>query len=300
MTVPPSGVGKIVVSSDAAEELLRAAQSLPVYDGKAYYSFELQAEIHRHIRAFCPDIFDSIVARIREKLAESPYIALVKGLKVDEEHRLFVAINRAFGDLVASPFKKPRAQLVHHIHPRTDLSATKGKKYETEKYHTDTADWEPPVRLISMACIRADGGGGGKSLVMDIHAIREELKKRGGDNILQVLESRPVPFQLADYLGGGVVRRSVLTASDICWRRYTMEKALANLGETLDSELNAALNEFEEVIESGLGQLEFLMEEGEWLFLDNLKTLHARTPIEDAHLSNRFMIRSWVQTSVYN
>lgn len=288
--------GKIVVSSEAAEALLNAANRLPVYDGQDYYSFDLQASIHERIRAACPEIFDVLIGEIREKVNQAPYFARVKGLQCDEEHRLFVAINRAFGDLVASPFKKPRAQLVHHIHPRTDLSASKGKKYETEKYHTDTADWEPPVRLISMACIRADERGGGKSLVMDIHVIRRELEKRGGKEILQLLATRPVPFQLADYRGGGVVWRPVLTETGICWRKYTMDKALAELGESLDPELNAALEVFEQVIEDGIGQVEFLMEEGEWLFLDNLKTLHARTPIEEAHLSRRFMIRSWVQT----
>lgn len=296
MTESAPGAEKIVVSSEAAEALLNAANSLPVYDSKEYYSFDLQATILQKIREACPEIFDALIAEIREKVAHAPYFALVKGLRCDEEHRLFVAINKAFGDLVASPFKKPRAQLVHHIHPRTDLSATKGKKYETEKYHTDTADWEPPVRLISMACIRADERGGGKSLVLDIHAIRDEVEKRGGKQLLHLLETRPVPFQLAEYLGGGVVWRPVLTESEICWRRYTMEKALTHLGESLDPELNSALEVFENVIEDGIGQLEFLMEEGEWLFLDNLKTLHARTPIEEAHLSRRFMIRSWVQT----
>jgi Taurine catabolism dioxygenase TauD, TfdA family len=42
------------------------------------------------------------------------------------------------------------------------------------------------------------------------------------------------------------------------------------------------------------GTLEFLMRESELLFVDNYKTLHARTPLSNPLTSDRLMIRSWV------
>jgi len=42
--------------------------------------------------------------------------------------------------------------------------------------------------------------------------------------------------------------------------------------------------------------VEFLMREGELLLSDNIRTIHARTPIADGTASNRLMIRSWVRT----
>lgn len=292
-----TGIEKITVPSAIAEDLLYAANQLPVYDTKDYYSFDLQASIHQQIRNHCSESFDWLINQIQNQIQQAPYFALIKGLQLDDEHRLFVAINRAFGDLVASPFKKPRGQLVHYIHPVTDLTATKGKKYETEKFHTDTADWEVPVKLISMVCVRADQNGGGKSVIIDMDTIKQELRERAGDETVKILEDHPVPWQKAPYRDGGIEWRPVLSESMLCWRRYTIERALVDLGQVLSPEIASAFDTLEEIIDTSPGKIEFLMEEGELLFLDNHRTLHARTPIPDSHISNRFMIRSWIQAN---
>jgi alpha-ketoglutarate-dependent taurine dioxygenase len=39
------------------------------------------------------------------------------------------------------------------------------------------------------------------------------------------------------------------------------------------------------------------MREGELLFADNTRTIHARTPIADGNASDRLMIRSWIRAS---
>jgi alpha-ketoglutarate-dependent taurine dioxygenase len=39
------------------------------------------------------------------------------------------------------------------------------------------------------------------------------------------------------------------------------------------------------------------MREGELLFSDNRRTIHARTPIAAGPTSNRLMIRSWIRKS---
>ena len=292
MLAPFPETNRINVSTHLASELLRAAEQLPLYDNKEFYSTALQTFVGDSIRASNADGFDELVASIKARLAQRPYCALISGLRFDEGNRLFVAINRAFGELVARPYEKPRAQLVHYIQPQTDLPSARGGR-ESERLHTDTADWKTPVELISMTCVNADSAGGGRSRILDVDTTRSEVN----ENLLNLLDTSPVPWQLAPYLGGGVTWRPVLTENTICWRRYTIHLAITDEGATVADELLHALDEFEQVITNSRGTIDFLMREGELLFSDNTRTIHARTPLSDPSTSNRLMIRSWIRTS---
>ena len=296
MLAPFPETNRINVSKPLASELLRAAERLPLYDNKEFYSTALQTFVHDSIRLSNPDGFDELTASIKARLAQRPYCTLISGLHFDEGNRLFVAINRAFGELVARPYEKPRAQLVHYIQPQTDLPSTRGGR-ESERLHTDTADWKTPVELISMTCVNADKGGGGRSQILDVDTARSEVSENLGAETLNLLDSKPVPWQLAPYLGGGVTWRPVLTKDSICWRRYTIHLAITDEGAIVDDELLHALDEFEQVITNSRETIDFLMREGELLFSDNTRTIHARTPLSDPSTSNRLMIRSWIRTS---
>jgi hypothetical protein len=296
MRAPFTDPERIAVSPALARELRHSAERLPLYDNKEFYSPALQELVLNRIREACPDGFDWLVHSVRERIAQRPYCVLVQGLRFDEGNRLFVAINRAFGELVARPYQKPRAQLVHYIQPATDISSSRGG-YESERLHTDAADWETPVEMISMLCVRADCGGGGRSRLMDVDTVRDEVKNRLGIRTLELLETEPVPWQLADYCGGGLKWRTVLTESSICWRRYTIELALDSKDAKLSDEMLTALDALENVITTTPDTVDFLMREGELLFSDNTRTIHARTPITGGDASNRLMIRSWIRTS---
>ncbi|MEO8497380.1 MAG: TauD/TfdA family dioxygenase, partial [Planctomycetota bacterium] len=186
-----------------------------------------------------------------------------------------------------------RAQLVHYIQPATDRPAANGGQYETEKLHTDTADWDPPVKLISMVCVRPDEAGGGRSRVLDVDTLRQEVRDRLGAETLRLLETEAVPWRLAPDRGGGLAWRPVLTESRICWRRYTIDLADVPLAD----EMSAALDACEKVINATPGTIEFLMRKGELLFMDNHRTIHSRTPIASGTASDRLMIRSWIQVA---
>ncbi len=285
----------VTVPSTIAHDLLAAAERLPSYDNREFYSTDLQTHVLNHIHTTCPEAFDALTKEIEERLARPPYCALVQGLSFDEGNKVFVAINRAFGELVARPYEKPRAQLVHYIQPATDLPSARGG-HESERLHTDTADWETPVEMISMVCVRADPAGGGRSRVLDIDTIRTEVKDLLGATTLERLETEAVPWQLAPYWGGGVSWRTVLTESSICWRRYTIDMALDSTGATLSPDMLDALKAFEDLVSATPHTLDFLMREGELLFSDNRRTIHARTPIANGKNSDRLMIRSWIRT----
>jgi len=294
MVAPLSDTRRIDITPALACELLEGAQRLPLYDNKEFYSPALQAFVHDSVRRSCPDGFDWLVGLTRELIAQWPYCVLLRGLSFDEGNRLFVALNRAFGELVARPYEAPRAQLVHYIQPSTDILSSRGGR-ESERLHTDTADWETPVELISMVCVRADREGGGRSLILDVDTVRDEVTNRLGAESLRLLETAPVPWQLADYCGGGLRWRTVLTESSICWRRYTIDLALDSKAAKLSDEMLASLDAFEDLINSASRTVDFLMREGELLFADNRRTIHARTPIAGGNASDRLMIRSWIR-----
>ena len=287
---------RIDVSANLAGELLSAAERLPRYANKEFYSTDLQTLVSNRVREACPDGFDWIVNMVSEKIAHRPYCVVVRGLRFDEGNRLFVALNRAFGELVARPYEEPRAQLVHYVQPATDIPSARGG-HESERLHTDTADWAKPVELISMVCVRADPGGGGRSRVLDVDTIRVQVKDRLGSQTLELLETEPVPWQLAPYWGGGVTWRTVLTKSSLCWRRYTIELAVDAEGITISDQIRDALDGFEQVISTTDNTVDFLMRESDLLFSDNHRTVHARTPISNGGTSDRLMIRSWIRTS---
>ena len=296
MLAPFPETHKFQVPESLARELLLAAERLPLYDNKEFYSVELQQFVHDSIRESNRDGFDGLVNSIKERLARRPYCALVSGLRFDDGNRLFVAINRAFGELVARPYEKPRAQLVHYIQPQTDMPSARGGR-ESERLHTDTADWETPVELISMVCVNADNAGGGRSRILDLDTIRTEVGERLGPSTLKLFEDESAPWQLAPYLGGGVTWRPVLTDNAVCWRRYTIDLALTSEGASLSEEMLHALEGLEQIVTNTPLTVDFMMREGELLFSDNTRTIHARTPLADPATSTRLMIRSWIRTS---
>ena len=286
----------INVPETIATELLKAAEYLPLYDNKDYYSMTLQTLVADSLRELCRNSFEWVTGQISEGVARWPYCVLVRGLRFDKGNRVFVAINRAFGQMVALPYQEPRAQLIHYIEPRTDKVSARGGR-ETERLHTDAADWGTPIGFISMLCVRADQRGQGRSRLLDVDAIREEVQTQLGNDSLQLLKTQPVPWQLHVSWGGGVRRQTVLTESTICWRRYTILLAVDENGAELSKEMLTLLDEFERVIENSDRRIDFLLQEGELLFSDNTRGVHARTPILDADGSNRLMIRSWVQAA---
>ena len=295
MFAPFPDTAIINVPSALARELFEAAERLPLYENKEFYSSALQASVHNGVREACPDGFDWLVGLIKERIASWPYCVLLKGLRFDEGHRLFVAINRAFGELVGLPYQEPRAQLVHYIQPETDIPSSRGGR-EVERLHTDAVDWEIPIDLISMVCVRPDYGGGGRSRVLDMDAIRDEVKSQLGIDTLELLETEPVPWQLHACWGGGLKWRPVLSESSMCWRRYTIDLALNVNGAKISDEMLTSLDAFEDVISGSTRTMDFLLREGELLFSDNTRTIHSRTPIA-GKTSDRLMLRSWINTT---
>jgi alpha-ketoglutarate-dependent taurine dioxygenase len=58
-----------------------------------------------------------------------------------------------------------------------------------------------------------------------------------------------------------------------------------------------ALDGFGRVVAGCNRTIDFLMREGELLFSDNTRTIHARTRIANEAVTRRLMIRGWIVSS---
>src|ERR1044071_5074822 len=94
---------KVSVDPSLARSLFKAAERLPYFENKEFYSTELQTMVYEALREEAPRL-DSLTNEIRKRLQQRPYCVLVQGLLFDEGNKVFVGVNRAFGELVARPY----------------------------------------------------------------------------------------------------------------------------------------------------------------------------------------------------
>ena len=291
----------VTVPSTLAADLIGAAGKYPPAAPADYYDVLRQSRARDEIRAGCRDGFDRLVAEIDVRLATPPFSALVRGLAYDDSHRVFVAVCRSLGELISPPrdHHPTRAQLLHFIRPTEDLKSASGQAL-TERLHTDAADWPEPADVIAMICVRPDPGGMGRSRLLDVRSLRREIEAELGVDAVGVLEREAVPWQLADYLGAGVVHRPILTRDSVRWRRYTMEFALRS-GARIPDAITELLDPLERLIDGTPATFDFLLGAGDLLIMANHRCLHGRSPLGEPGLhradSGRLMIRSWIRAS---
>lgn len=298
--LPESAI--IQVAENKAARLLSATKQMTAYSNKDYYQAQTQIDAYNCLRISCPDEFDTLQELIKSALQQAPYSVLIKGLQFDEHYRLFVALNRSLGKLVARPYdeKTPRAQLIHHVEPQTDINnqnkATDAVAKLSEKLHIDGADRLVPIRYVTMQCVRADSKGEGRSRLLDITGFKKLLKHSGiNQQQMTLLEQEAVPWQIADYLGGGICWRTIVSENTLNWRRYSIDAALANADIRLSENIMKTLAQVEQLIEQDSEHhFECLMAPGDFLIVDNLRCLHARSAITNPE-TKRLMYRAWVE-----
>jgi Taurine catabolism dioxygenase TauD, TfdA family len=131
-----------------------------------------------------------------------------------------------------------------------------------------------------------------------VRTFREEIAERMGHGAVRRLEEEDVPWQLADYLGGGVVWRPILAGDSMRWRRYTIDAAVDRRNATLPPTAIELLDAVEQLIAGTDRAVDFLLRAGDLSITDNRRCLHSRTPITgDRSTSNRLMLRSWIRSA---
>lgn len=285
------------VPSSLAGHFYDVARSLPVQANKDFYQVERQTQVYQDFYGKAGSAFCKLLHTVEDKLQTPPFSVLLKGLQFDNHYCLFVALSRHFGEMVARPYNKdmPRQQLIHHIQPSTDRNNTSKIGKASEDLHVDGAERPELIRYVLMQCIHADPDGEGRSRLLDSYGFRTVLSTcTQARKLIETLEQYDVPWQLADYLGGGITWAPILKGEYVRWRRYTIDHAIQSGNVRLpESTLKALDTVSQALLDNDHHTLDFLLSPGDFLIVDNHRCLHARSAITNPR-TPRLMLRGWV------
>lgn len=286
-------VNLISVPSSGRLTLQAAARACPPFEDVGLYVCDQQLALRDAVRATIPVLFDEIEGQIKNRLLTPPYLALVRGLPGDMATPLLVAFSCGLGELV-EPYRRPWSRVVRHILPATDR-AVDGKTLN-EFLHTDGTDWAIPNDYTCLFCVRPDQSDGGRSRLLNVNSLIDELADSGQRELLERLASEPMPWRIAEELGGGVYWQPVLAHDPhrVRWLRYTVMLALREGLANITSEQQHLLLAFERRIEASHSIVDIALLGGDMLLIDNRRCLHARTPVADPLTSRRELRRTKV------
>jgi alpha-ketoglutarate-dependent taurine dioxygenase len=267
-----------------AAELERAALRLQ-FEEAELADADRQAQLRDELSASCP-AYGDLVATCRERVQQPPHHLRVTGLCLDPGTRVLLALMTGLGQ-VLEPYRKPWSRIVQRVEPATDFRA-EGHGVLNERLHTDGTSWPTPNWLTCLLCVRSDASGGGHSRLLDLDLLLDQADRARLP--LALLRRKPVPWNIASELGGGVRWEPVLGPGTIRWMRYSIETAMQRYGLCLSDELVYAIGRFEEFLDQARVQ-EFKLNSGELMIVHNAKCLHARSPVRDPERSGRVMLR---------
>jgi alpha-ketoglutarate-dependent taurine dioxygenase len=235
----------------------------------------------------CPAWLE-VTAAIRGRLGENARMCLVRNVPLVDPERTLIALTCGLGDLV-EPYQQDWSRLVRRISPSTDRSVGEHGVLN-EKLHTDGTDWRDPNDLTCLLCVRPDGAGGGRSRLLPEGAIRE-FSEPWADVLAD-----PLPWAVAEELGGGIHWAPVLSDGGIRWLRFTVDEACRR-GAVVSETVARKLGAFANALEKSRGLIEIDLGAGDLLIIDNRRCLHARSPIMGHEGSQRLLLRVKVKLS---
>lgn len=275
-----------------AADLRRGLAGLPI-DDAALANPSYQEQVLADVREAAGVHFDEMVEGACRRFDESPWLVIVRGLPVVVAVPILVAFSASLGELV-EPYRQPWSRVIRQIVPSRDR-AVDGRVLN-ELLHTDGTDWVRPNDYTCLFCVRPDQAQDGVSRLLDAATLLDELSTEPAAGVVRRLADNPLPWRIADELGGGVHWEPALDLDSprIRWLRYTIamsrDDGLATIAEdTLDD-----LARFEELVEVCQGATWLRLEAGDLLLIDNARSLHARTPIADPARSTRELLRTKV------
>lgn len=171
---------------------------------------------------------------------------------------------------------------------RTTFSQTSGEA----GMHTDSQYFQEPEPLFALFCLRADAPGLGSNQLVDLRALIYRLERERPELVQQLRE--PYPFRVpsifcrsgrdeeVELLWAPIVSEGILR-----YRLDTLEDACALPGVSISDPQREALQVLSEEIERA-PRLQYHLQPGELLLVDNHRMLHARTAFTSPH---RFLYR---------
>jgi alpha-ketoglutarate-dependent taurine dioxygenase len=290
-----TGAGGVPVLSIHPAEAAHLNDSLASVEVNedALHEPSYQATVLNSVRDAVGSKFDEIVEQAAKRLAERPWFIVVRGLPPERATSILVAISATLGELV-EPYRQPWSRVVRHIVPDRDR-AVDGRALN-EFLHTDGTDWAQPNDYTCLFCVRPDQSHDGESRLLDVSALLDEATGAPDRELISRLATEPLPWRIADELGGGVHWQPAVDLADpsIRWLRYTVDLSLVEGVASLPKHTQDDLQAFERLVEGCRGVRRTRLQAGDLLLIDNRRSLHARTTISDPARSERELLRTKV------
>jgi Taurine catabolism dioxygenase TauD, TfdA family len=279
--------------SQAESALFDSSLAAVDIDDAALFKVTYQADLLAQVQEAAGDVFGDLADRVSHRLAEPPWFLIVRGLPAARATPILVAMSAHLGEMV-EPYRQPWSRVVRHIVPSRDRVVD--GRVLNEFLHTDGTDWPRPNDYTCLFCVRPDQRQDGESRLLDMSTLLDNLTSPSAMRLVERLATEPVPWRVADELGGGAHWEPVLDLASpgIRWLRYTIvlcgEEEIAPLSKDLLDDLLA----FEQLVENCGGTAHTRLQAGDLMLIDNSRALHARTPIRDSAQSTRELRRTKV------
>lgn len=283
----------LYVSPVEAGTLGDALHSIEI-DDEALAAATYQSLILTRVREAAGPAFDDLAERARGLLESPPWCLVVRGLPAAQATQLLVSFSATLGELI-EPYRQSWSHVVRHIVPSRDRAVD---GYVLNEFlHTDGTDWPRPNDYTCLFCVRPDQSGDGRSRLLDLDTLMNEIDGAPQEKLLARLAGQSVPWRIADELGGGAHWAPVieLGARRIRWLRYTVMLSCEDGLAALDDQSAGDLEEFERLVENCPGGRSVNLEAGDLLLVENTRCLHARTAISAPATSARELRRTKVK-----
>jgi hypothetical protein len=232
-----------------------------------------------------------LIDMLRHVLADGAGMMIVCGLTPeryteDQMHRVYWGIGTHLGDAVVQNQNGDRITRVEK-HDNPNSRGYRGTHELTP--HTDSFEW------IGLMCVR-QGASGGLSGVASALAVHNEILKNRPDLLAPLYEG--YEYALPE------MRENTKPVTDLkipvfccvddvvsCMIiEYHMRDAARAMGLAFPADLDEALNYFVATVARPDINMQFMLEPGEMMFLNNFTTIHSRTAFTNAAQQQRLWL----------
>lgn len=213
-------------------------------------------------------------------ILRSKHFVIVQNLPFDFDNDLFIAFASFIGNPVVT-YTDKKERIVR------DVSPVKGKVLDPSLAHTDSTFWPSPNEMTALQCVNRDSDGNGRSRIVKIAELLERLPD--SRTLVEKFRDSKFPFVLDPRFGDGGYQMLPILIQELENNKIDYQVRF-NLSDTLSclQRFNISLPEedlrdlalFEKTATSIAEEQEFLLENGDLLLFDNLRTLHSRSRCE--------------------
>lgn len=256
------------------------------FDENVLYNFSAQKILAKKVSHVWKGV-DRCLNLVNNMLRDRGY-ALIHNVPYEQSGKLSISFCALLGNVV-EPFRLPHTKLLKSVRANDGLDSI------VINPHTDSTDWPKPNDVTILECIESDINCEGKTRVVAIKDVINLMHMQHMDDIIEVLCSKPIPFEISNTFGGGVQYFNILSKGSssedykVRYIKENIESCIEKYGLHPPPDIIAAVATLTKIIQEKGWYGEALLKSGDLLLFDNLRVLHWRTPLPPS--SNRYLRR---------